>query len=668
MTAEWYFSFTDPRTELVCSTEECMGRSSSLQFNHPSQCGLGFVLFLLVTLTNWLSAVALSDNNDSALAFARIDANSDGAVSILEHIDGVSKNRTAIRRNHELFDFDGDGSLSPGEFAAIPGVAPPHERAAVPDPFDHLLEQAVTAMDVTYNNWDERPEATTEVSTFVTEFLRSLSPDQSIRLSPALLNQADTNGDRRVSRQEAHEFLEHQLGIRSPKRSLLRQSNGRILNWGRYQWLDDNGDGEITAEEYAEKYAKSPGALANFEPGDEDADGSITWDEFQSPRWRQAWDDPIHQFIRADADFDGVLSPEELEKAARSHQQSLAGLMIPAFDDDGDGALSLDEYRVSMLGNPISGWHTARTDDNRDGILTFDEFLFNQQDFLLLQRLYFFRFDTDGDGRLVQSEFPYIEQNPNTLYRLAADGSSMEILWRDKSLPNGGSPEISPDGEWIAFDLYPNRKLMLVRSDGSDLKELRDGLMPSWSADGRRFAFSRSGVSIYDIESEEFEEFANGWGAQWSPDGKSIAFTMRDGLWVHDVASGENREVLPKASHPYSNLYYGMAWSPDSRFVALKAINGTVNDIIRVDTQSEDPAFEVVYSTTLSLSHDLSWSPDGTRLIFALRSPEHGRNLLHQLELTPGASPELFPGIDTTLTYLNQSYSRDGTWVVLTAK
>ncbi|MCA9053693.1 MAG: EF-hand domain-containing protein, partial [Planctomycetaceae bacterium] len=423
-----------------------------------------------------------------------------------------------------------------------------------------------------------------------------------------------------------------------------------------------------TSAEYLARYPTQPNAPRDFAARDRDGDGALNSDEYADPQFPQAYNDPIELFRRADADCDGRVSVDELSGVAQAHQQMLPALMIPAFDDDGDGLLTLSEFRVSMLGNTICGWHTTRTDKNRDGVLTFDEFLFQPDDFLLLQRLYFYRFDADGDGRLIQSEFPYVEFNPNTLYRLAADGSSMEMIWQDKSRPTAGSPEISPDGKWIAFDLYPEGKIMMVRSDGDILTEVRGGLMPSWSVDGKSFAYSQSGVSISDFNGHHSDKFANGWGAQWSPDGKLIAYTMNRGLWVYDVASETSREVLPHNAHPYATLYYGMTWSPDSRYLAIKATSGNVHDIIRIDTQGEKPAFDVLLSTTLSLSHDLTWSPDGERLLFSMNSPQHGRNLLHQLELQDGASPTVFPGIDTNLTYMCQSFSRDGTWIVLTAK
>ena len=41
------------------------------------------------------------------------------------------------------------------------------------------------------------------------------------------------------------------------------------------------------------------------------------------------------------------------------------------------GRLSLDEFRVSMIGNRFVAWNSVPTDRNRDKLLSFDEFTFN---------------------------------------------------------------------------------------------------------------------------------------------------------------------------------------------------------------------------------------------------------------------------------------------------
>jgi Ca2+-binding EF-hand superfamily protein len=603
--------------------------------------------------------------NFPANTFAGRDRDGDRQLSVEEHFEQPG-NQEMHRRDFDLFDFDGSGTLSRSEFDAIPGLAPPHQRGAVPDPFDHLLEQAAAAMDEAYGGWDQRPNVQIPSNQFVSSFASSLSDSMSIRLA-TMTGQADPNRDGQVSREEARRFLEIQLGIRSPEGDLLRQENGRVVNWKRFPWLDANKDGAVTKAEYLAKVQGEAGA-EQFTAGDADRNGEISWEEFADPAWEFGHEDPVEWFRRADKDYDGLVSSDELEASAMIYRRPALPMILPAFDDDGDGKLSLAEYQVCPIANCLCAWQSVRRDDDRDMQLSFSEFLFDPDTFLLLQRLYFHRLDSDGNGTLAATEYAFEENPPNSLYRLAADGSSFELIWRDKKVPNAGSPEIAPDGKWIAFDLYPDGKIMQVSVDGGEARELCEGLMPSWSADGKQIAVSRTGVDIVSSDGGSRIDFADGWGAQWSPDGKLIAYTMDGGLWVYDVVSKESREVLPRTEHPYSMLYYGMCWSPDSRRVAIKAVENERSDIVSVDAVGETPDLKVHFSTELPVSHDLAWSSDGKRLLFALHSPEYGRNLLHQLNLDAGGPPAIFPGIDLNLTYFNQSFSRDGKWIVLTAK
>jgi TolB protein len=609
-----------------------------------------------------------AEEDPVAKRFRELDLDGNRTLSQEEYLKRPG-NQQVHRRDFQMFDFDKDGILTPTEFAAIPGLIPPYQRGPLPDPFEGLLQEAIAALDESYNNWDRRPTGKIPTQVFVANFINSISGGR-LGVSSALRAQADPDRDGQVTREEARGFLERQLGIRAPNGDPLREANGRVVNWKRFYWLDADSSGSISREEFIAKGGAN--AAEAFAAGDRNGDGEITWEEYCHPEWTTGHEDPVLRFREADTNFDGLLDVAELDAAltgGTAYRKALAPVCLAAFDFDSDGKLSLDEYRVSMLGNWICNWIGFRQDKNRDQAITFDEFLYEPESFLLLQRLYFHYLDRDADGRLVKQEYPF-EENPfQAFYRLAADGSRMDLLFRDPQYPNGGSPEISPDGEWLAFDLYPDGKLLLMPANGGPVRELCPGLMPSWSADSQFLTYSWDGsIWIVSAEGSNARRIAPGWGAQWSPDGKTIAYTNNGGLWAYDVLSGQSREVLPRQLHPYLMLYYGMTWSPDSRRVALKATKHVGSDIISVNMTGGPPEMLVHFSTELSLSHDLSWSADGRRLLFSHYAPEHKRNLLHQLDLESEDGPMLFPGVNPALTYLNSSFSRDGSWIVVTAK
>ena len=88
-------------------------------------------------------------------------------------------------------------------------------------------------------------------------------------------------------------------------------------------------------------------------------------------------------------------------------------------------------------------------------------------------------------------------------------------------VPDGSTPELSPDGAWIAFNSWlkpdPLVRLMLANSDGS----------------GRRLIARLSGDDGYE---------------QWSPDSTQVAYVDDttdggSGTYVYNLATGETRFV-----------------------------------------------------------------------------------------------------------------------------
>ena len=155
----------------------------------------------------------------------------------------------------------------------------------------------------------------------------------------------------------------------------------------------------------------------------------------------------------------------------------------------------------------------------------------------------------------------------------------------------GGGNEVSPDGRLIAFSGYgPERPIAVhiytVPVEGGDPVRItfgprtRQDRFPSWSPDGHRIAFLRTG-----------------------PEGSEI--------WVVPAAGGAAERVTTSA---HNVAYAGIRWSPDGRFIACFSGDGAVQ-IVPVDG---GPARKIVEIEGRLRGHnELAWSPDGSRLVYA---------------------------------------------------
>ena len=118
---------------------------------------------------------------------------------------------------------------------------------------------------------------------------------------------------------------------------------------------------------------------------------------------------------------------------------------------------------------------------------------------------------------------------------------------------------------------------------------------------------------------------------EWSPDGTKIAFDSdRDGdheIYVKDLATGKVSQ-LTNNTHPSSPQFQAdqsPAWSPDGTRIAFSSNRDTLGELAgetyaeRIFVMKADGS--EVTRLTRGASHyqsDISWSPDGTQLIYEL--------------------------------------------------
>ncbi len=161
---------------------------------------------------------------------------------------------------------------------------------------------------------------------------------------------------------------------------------------------------------------------------------------------------------------------------------------------------------------------------------------------------------------------------------------------------------VSPDGQWIAFDLHRRA------GEGTIWVQALDGSPPrQLTTEGYENADTRM---------------------IWSPDSRSLLYTSRRtgtrDLYVVDIQTGVSRQITSDIRDDF-----GARWSPDGRWIAFLSDRGGQRDVWIVPSTggtavrvTNDPALEAF----------LHWSRDGGTLYFH-RSQQDG-----ELRLLPLAS------------------------------
>jgi Tol biopolymer transport system component len=184
----------------------------------------------------------------------------------------------------------------------------------------------------------------------------------------------------------------------------------------------------------------------------------------------------------------------------------------------------------------------------------------------------------------------------DSVWKVGIDGSNPQQLIRETS---GGTPDISPDSQWIAYSAEQEgaqvvRRLDLASHQGMALAA---GSNPRISPDGRMVAFQYHGEGMkktrlavilssggrplvtFDFP---WDTFTRGCGqVQWAPDGRALTFyDTKDGvsnIWWQPLDGAAPRQL----THFTSDRIFSFAWSKDGKRLAV-ARGTTTSDVVLI--------------------------------------------------------------------------------------
>jgi Tol biopolymer transport system component/C-terminal processing protease CtpA/Prc len=189
---------------------------------------------------------------------------------------------------------------------------------------------------------------------------------------------------------------------------------------------------------------------------------------------------------------------------------------------------------------------------------------------------------------------------------------------------------LAPDGKKVAF-VARGEVFAASATDGGDAARVTTTpgpeSQPAWAPDSRRLVYvsERNGVGqlfLYDFATSAETQLTSAAQAddtpRFSPDGKLVAF-QRGGreLRVFDLEKKEERVVAAASlQRPPLNSDRPFVWSPDGRWIAYMPIGQKLfrnAHVARVD--GAEPPRPVSFLANVG-SNTVSWSPDGTYLLF----------------------------------------------------
>ncbi len=189
--------------------------------------------------------------------------------------------------------------------------------------------------------------------------------------------------------------------------------------------------------------------------------------------------------------------------------------------------------------------------------------------------------------------------------------------------------ELSPDGKKVAF-IVRGEVFAASAADGGDAarvsKSVAEEYQVTWAPDSRRLVYvsDRDGTPrlfLYDFnnntETQLTKDAADDSTPRFSPDGKLLAFIRgAKELRLMDMSDMKERVVVTAFfERPPIIADRPFVWSPDSKWLAYVPVGENQFKNVHIVSAAGGPGKPASFLANV-FSNTLSWSPDGTFILF----------------------------------------------------